>query len=92
MLVCIASALFYVDACMYCVCFVFCTCLYVSLYVLRLLCFLYMLVCKFVCMLGWGAGSFAGRVTLSSYKIKLLQYVNHCRFLKIILNYLQKTM
>ena len=28
-----ASALLYVDACMYCACFVLCVCLYVSLYV-----------------------------------------------------------
>ena len=40
------SALFFVDACMYCFCSVLCRCLYVSLYVLLLLCF----VCKFVCI------------------------------------------
>ena len=43
--VCIASALFYVDACMYCFCSVLYVCLYVSLYVLLLLCFVCMLVC-----------------------------------------------
>ena len=61
MLVCIASALICVDACMYCFCFVLCRCLYVSLYVC--LCMLVYAGCE-------GAGSFAGgRPSLASYNL-----------------------
>ena len=55
-----SSALFYVYACMYCVCFVVCRCLYVSLYLLLLLCFVCIASALFFVYAGVGVCALAG--------------------------------
>ena len=65
--------MFYVYACMYCVCFVVCRCLYVSLYLLLLLCFVCIASALFFVYAGVGVCALAGAAPPPSSLKKLRQ-------------------